>query len=127
VKVLAGPAERYSGVRLTSVEIYEDRVRVNCQVLAPAEPASLGRPDRGAQFARLVLDRDPVERFGLTDDAGTAYHGRSVPPLRAGWPQHARASWGAGEFIPAPPPAATELAVRWREHVWAIGLGERPA
>jgi hypothetical protein len=124
VRVLAGPGDRHDGVRLTSLEVYEHWVRVNGHVIAPAGPGPPLQGDRAARFGQLLLDRDPVERLGLSDDVGTTYRVRSGRPLREVWPQLGGPWSVSNEFVPAPPSAASRLCVHWRDYVWTIPIGE---
>jgi hypothetical protein len=124
VRVLPGPPDRHDGVRLTSLETYEHRVRVNCHVVASAGSGRHLHGDRAARFGQLLLRPDPVQSLGLSDDAGTTYRVRSGGTLRGVWPQEGGPRSVTSEFVPAPPSAATQLHVHWRGYVWTIPMGE---
>lgn len=114
--VLAGPAGRLDGMRVTSLELYGDCVIVRFHQLLPPEPA------------------DPVERrelvsspFELEDEAGTPYRPALVPEPRGcrrrepkGWPE-ALVGWQA--FVPGVPLDARTLTVGWRERRWLTSIG----
>lgn len=106
--VLAGPADRLDGMRVTSLELYADCVIVRFHQLLPPEPED--------PVARRELLR---ATFGLQDDRGTRYEAVACPPPRGcrprkldRWPD-LLVGWQA--FVPGAPVAARDFTVAWRD------------
>ena len=121
-RVVAGPPDRHSGIRLASVEIYNDSVILQWHVVLAAEsPHRARRTKKDCQFS----NRMHVEDLGaarLTDDVGTRYTGGSAvvsaPPAHV--PSN-RPDMGALccaiAFVPTVSEQATTL--------WVEAAGER--
>lgn len=110
--VIVGPERRLGGLRINSVEVYDDCVIVRWHLVADADDdwrAHVAAPDHANDLARAHGPRS------LEDDLGSAYS--LGPPGSFGmWSvlyldQRPAVLPGASAFTPGPPTAATRLSI----------------
>lgn len=111
IDVLPGPDIRHEGMRITSLELYDDCVVVRAHLVLPPEPAD---PVEHRTFLRLRID----------DDRGTDYWPARTPSA-PGDCASAEVPWGSAitpriTFTPGPPLDAKVFTVTWRDHEFPV-------
>lgn len=108
LSVAAGPAERRAGLRVTTVELYENAVSVHWHLVSDDAPAS-------------GMRRGPA--VGLADDRGTEYcakaSGASLGPRAK---DGRTVATGHDDFVPAPPETARRLMVGFADNGISVEL-----
>lgn len=109
LRVIAGPRERMHGLRITTLELYDDGVVLQWHH-AREWADGPGTPRVWNDIDVETADADDLDPHALTDDLGTRYIGGDGPDFGingGGWVVR----FGASVFTPAVPARATRLHV----------------
>ena len=122
-RVVLGPPERHGGVRVTSVELYEDGVAIRWHMvrLAPGESGAVpSLPDEveGVDAARRA--QEPY--FSVYDDIGTRYRFQSGGGGGGNGRFSDRVRKGTQTFTPAVPAQASTLWALQSEYRFEVAL-----
>ena len=106
--VVSGPTVRLGGMRITSVELFDDCVIVRSHQLLPGEPDD---PVERRQLLGTALELEDDQHTSYQPVAIPCAHGCQRPEIRE-WPE-VLLGWQA--FLPAAPINARRFFITWRD------------